>query len=117
MGDIIQGTADTSEIESNIAAIVASLPGTVYPVCILPAGGYVTWNAAKEAIRVDVNEWIRTTFPDTHTDAEGALGTGSDPNVLKAEYDNGDGLHINSDGDEALAAEIFAQSFGSTTLR
>lgn len=64
----------------------------------------------------DVNTWIKANVA-TYVDAEIVMGDGdgSQP-VLLAEYDSGDGLHPNADGNTALAQAIFAQGFNSETL-
>lgn len=104
--------ADTSAatIIANLQTIRALLPD-VRQATIPPFGGYVGWTSGREAVRVEVNNWIKTT--PNHTDLELVLGDG-DPTqpALLAEVDSGDGLHPNHDtGDVLMAAAMYAQSF------
>lgn len=109
INDILAGSSAASII-ADLQALVAILPNPRL-VCIPPFGNNAGWTSGKEAVRVAVNNWIRTTA--NHTDAELILGDG-DPTqpALLAEVDGGDGLHINhSVGDVLLAAAMKAQSF------
>ncbi|MGE0057009.1 MAG: GDSL-type esterase/lipase family protein [Dehalococcoidia bacterium] len=114
INDVIQGVS-AATIEANLTLLIAELNNPVV-VCLLPFGNYASWDAGKEAVRVAVNTWIKANVA-TYVDAELVMGDGdgSQP-VLLAEYDSGDGLHPNADGNTALAEAIFEQGFGSEAL-
>lgn len=112
--DVLNGVA-AAAIEANLTALNAALPNAHF-VTIPPCGNYAGWTAGKETVRQAVNTWIKANLPG-YTDIELVLGDG-DPSqpVLLAQYDSGDGLHPNGDGDIALSEAIFAQSFASVAL-
>ena len=112
--DVLNGVA-AATIEANLTAIAATMDDPHF-VCILPCGNHASWSAGKEAVRVAVNTWIKANLP-LYTDAEAILGD-SHPTqpVLRAQYDSGDGLHINGSGDLVLAEAIFNQGYGSVAL-
>ncbi|MBK5305626.1 MAG: hypothetical protein JJD92_02955 [Frankiaceae bacterium] len=59
--------------------------------------------AAQEAVRRQVNAWIRTTrAADAHIDADELLRDPARPTHLLAEYDQGDGLHLSAKGHAVL---------------
>lgn len=102
INDILQG-ANASTIVGRIDSLRGVLP-EVRSVCIFPFGNYVSWTSGKEAIRNEVNTYIRT-LPNS-IDLESILGDEDDtqPRLL-AEYDSGDGLHINHDPGDFVAAQ------------
>lgn len=70
-----------------------ALPGT-------PFAGY--WTLAKEAVRLEVNAWIRGSGEfDAVADFDAALRDPADASRLRPEYDSGDHLHP---GDAGFAA-------------
>lgn len=84
------------------AAGVKVVFATITP--FLPAENY---DIAREEIRAQVNEWIRTT---TYVDFDAAVRSQQDPTRLAASYDYGDYLHPNDMGQLMLAqaaAELF----------
>nr|PZN28278.1 MAG: GDSL family lipase [Pseudomonadota bacterium] len=80
----------------------------IYGVPILPFGkntGYFTPD--REAARQKVNEWIRTSGKfDAVIDLDEAVRDPNNPQNLRAEYDTGDGLHLNQTGLKAMADAI-----------
>lgn len=111
----VLNSVSAATIEANLALLIAQLNNPVV-VCLLPFGNYSGWDAGKEAVRVAVNAWIKANVAN-YVDAELVMGDGdgSQP-VMLAEYDSGDGLHPNDDGNAALAQAIFEQGYNSTPL-
>jgi lysophospholipase L1-like esterase len=81
---------------------------------LTPYGGAGYSRDEGEAIRVQVNEWIRTsgTF-DAVVDFEAATRDTSDPKRFKPEFDPGDHLHPNNLGYEAMANAVDLAIFGA----
>jgi len=81
---------------------------------LTPYGGAGYSRDEGEAIRVQVNEWIRTsgTF-DAVVDFEAATRDTSDPKKFKPEFDPGDHLHPNNAGYEAMANAVDLAIFGA----
>lgn len=114
INDVINDVA-AATIEANLALLMAQLTNP-HVVCLLPFGNHADWTGGREAVRVAVNDWIKFNTAN-YTDAELVMGDG-DPTqpVLLPAYDSGDGLHLSTDGDTALAGAIFAQSFEGVAL-
>jgi lysophospholipase L1-like esterase len=67
--------------------------------------GYYT--PAKDEVRIEVNEWIRTGGEfDAVIDFEAAIRDTANPRVMKAEYDSGDKLHPGDAGYKRMADAI-----------
>lgn len=79
---------------------------------LLPFGGSNYDSAKSRAARTLVNDFIRTsgTF-DAVLDVEHALRSADDPSRLRAEYHDGDWLHLNPAGHRALAQAIELSRF------
>lgn len=76
--------------------------------------GYYT--DAKEALRQEVNAWIRSnTEADGVFDTDLALANPADPLALRPEYDSGDHLHPNARGAQAIADAIPSAWFSQAT--
>lgn len=79
----------------------------IYGAEILPFKGHWAWTPEREAVRLEVNRWIRGAAP-----FDGLIGFGkavvdpSKPEILRTEYDNGDHLHPNAAGQRAMGAAI-----------
>lgn len=76
--------------------------------------GYATWNDQKQANTDTVNGWIRQRAGgsiDTTIDGYQILGSQGDAARLNANYDSGDHLHLNANGQAALAIQIARQAF------
>jgi lysophospholipase L1-like esterase len=74
---------------------------------ITPYEGAAYFSAEGEAIRQEVNAWIRTSGAFDHVvDFEAAVQDPSQPTRILAEYDPGDALHINDAGYAAMAEAI-----------
>ena len=76
---------------------------------IAPWKGYPPYTAARDRVRLQVNEWIRAggggTF-DAVADFDQALRDPVDPLRLRPEYDGGDHLHPNDAGTLAIANAV-----------
>ena len=74
---------------------------------ILPYKGAGYWGAEGEAVRKQVNTWIRTnTVADGYVDLARAVADPADPDRFAKAYDSGDALHPNDAGFTAMAAAI-----------
>lgn len=96
-------TAALEEIAARVGAAGLRLAvGT-----IMPFHGWPAWSEAAEAVRQEVNAYIRTagTF-DTVIDFDRAMRDPRDPLRLPAEFDCGDHLHPNDPGMRALAEAV-----------
>jgi lysophospholipase L1-like esterase len=70
---------------------------------ILPFEGAMYYSAEKEAVRSAVNQWIRTSGQfDGVVDFDAALRDETDHGKLRADYDSGDHLHPNAEGQQAM---------------
>lgn len=79
-------------------ATMTPFAGTVYP-------GYYT--PAKEAIRKQVNEWMRTSKAfDGVVDFDKAVQDPANPDMMLPAYNSGDHLHPRDEGYRAMAAAI-----------
>lgn len=75
----------------------------LYGATLTPAG----LPPAREAIRVAVNEWIRTSRAfDGVVDFDAALRDPARPGVLQRRYDSGDGIHPSDAGYAAMADAV-----------
>jgi lysophospholipase L1-like esterase len=81
---------------------VKVLIGTVPPFKNTPY-----WSEASEAMRAEVNRWIRSRQDvDAVIDFDAVLRSPADPLALNPLYDNGDHLHPNKAGHAAMAAAV-----------
>jgi lysophospholipase L1-like esterase len=81
---------------------VKVLIGTVPPFKNTPY-----WTEASEAMRGEVNRWIRSRQDaDAVIDFDAVLRNPADPLALNPLYDNGDHLHPNKAGHAAMAAAV-----------
>ena len=81
---------------------VKVLLGTVPPFKNTPY-----WNDASEAMRGEVNRWIRSRQDvDGVIDFDAVLRNPADPAALNPLYDNGDHLHPNKAGHAAMASAV-----------
>jgi lysophospholipase L1-like esterase len=88
----------------NIVAAAHAAGVAIYGGTITPAGRN---NAAEEAIREQVNSWIRTsgTF-DGVVDFDAVLRDPANPQQVLPAYDSGDHLHPNDAGLQAMADAV-----------
>lgn len=64
-------------------------------------------SARAEAVRQEVNRWIRANWPAENViDLEATLSTPGDATRLRPDFDSGDGLHPNERGAEAIASTV-----------
>ncbi|SDT49477.1 GDSL-type esterase/lipase family protein [Jiangella sp. DSM 45060] len=74
---------------------------------LTPIGGAATYTPAKEAVRQEVNEFLRTYSGfDGVVDFDAALRDPADPERLLPAYDKGDHLHPSDAGRERLAEVV-----------
>lgn len=87
------------------AAGVAIQLGTLTPAGGTSSPAYA--DAATNAVRQQVNRWIRTQrFSDGIVDFDAAVRDPHDPGVISPPYDGGDGVHFGLAGNRALARAV-----------
>ena len=79
----------------------------IYGATITPFGGNSYYNAARESVRQEVNDYIRTPGNfDAYIDMDAAVTDGGDPPKLRSTYDGGDGLHPSIFGHQKMADTV-----------
>ena len=87
----------------------------VYGATLAPLGGNSDYDDAaglREGARQEVNRWIRTSHRfDAVVDFDAAVRDPADPRRLRTDFDDGDHLHLNPLGYQALADAVPATLF------
>ncbi len=74
---------------------------------LTPFYGYPAWTEDREAVRLQVNDWIRRSGAfDAVADFDAALRDPTYPDQLAAAYDSGDHIHLSDQGRRKLAYSI-----------
>lgn len=74
---------------------------------VLPYQGWSEWDTQGDAVRMEVNEWIRTSGAvDAVADFDKVLRSPYNPQRLLPTFDGGDHLHPNDKGMQAMADSI-----------
>ncbi|WP_327420679.1 SGNH/GDSL hydrolase family protein [Streptomyces sp. NBC_01230] len=74
---------------------------------VLPYQGWSEWDPQGDAVRIEVNEWIRTSGAvDAVADFDKVLRSPYNPQRLLPTFDGGDHLHPNDKGMQAMADSI-----------
>lgn len=132
-GTIDLGQGDTAAtVEADLTALYASIRGIgaiPIPITVPPRGGTTNWTAAKETERQAVNAWIVAgTSGYRGVNIEPYTADYTDPLMpviieeLRRAYGHSDStppwdlLHINPNGHEIVAREIFRQFFGNRPM-
>jgi len=85
----------------------------VYGATIMPFEGTNSYDAEGEAIRVEVNKWIRGANAfDRVFDFDELVRDPGHPSQLRAAYDSGDHIHPNPAGYKAMAESIPSSLLG-----
>jgi lysophospholipase L1-like esterase len=80
---------------------------TAVGATMLPYKGALYYTENGEAVRDQVNEWIRTSGEyDAVVDLDRIMAAPGDPDLLNPAYDSGDRLHPNDAGYHAMAVAI-----------
>lgn len=80
---------------------------TVVGATLTPFEGFPTWTPERNAVRLAVNEQIRSgTVFDAYVDFDEAVRDPYAPNRVRAAYDSGDHLHFNDAGYRALGERV-----------
>ncbi|MFD8617453.1 SGNH/GDSL hydrolase family protein [Streptomyces sp. NPDC059513] len=80
---------------------------TVVGATLTPFEGFPTWTPERDAVRLAVNERIRSgSIFDAYVDFDEAVRDPAAPNRVLAAYDSGDHLHFNDAGYRALGARV-----------
>jgi len=84
----------------------------VYGGTLLPFQGASYYTEAGEAVRQEVNQWIRTSGAfDAVIDFDAVTRDPANPKKMRAAYDSGDGLHPNDAGYRAMGESIDLKLF------
>ncbi|WP_431910509.1 SGNH/GDSL hydrolase family protein [Nonomuraea jabiensis] len=80
----------------------------VVGVTLMPMkGAALAYSPAAEAVRDEVNRWIRTGGAYDHViDFDAVVRQPGDPDSLRPQYDSGDGIHLNDAGYRAIAQAV-----------
>lgn len=113
MNDVIQGVAAATIQATNQAMYEAcDAAGIEVVICTMqPWANYSGYNATEEAVRVAMNDWVKTRGRP-YFDYDLAIGDRASPPALRSNYDSGDGIHTNVAGRVAVSAACFRQAFG-----
>ena len=92
----------------------------VYGGTLLPFGNCNDFNDKRNAVRLEVNEWIRNTSNkdggfDAYIDFAKIMASSSNPDVMNAAYDSGDGLHPNAEGYKIMGNSFDLDMFTKST--
>jgi len=80
---------------------------TIIGATMTPFAGSPAFTPEKEAVRLAVNDWIKTSGAfDTVVDFDLVARNPQEPDRLRAEYDAGDHIHLNDAGYETMAAAV-----------
>lgn len=108
VNDLAAGTAGAT-VWTNIDSIITQALSdgmTVVLFTVLPWGGYLGWDAAKQtetdALLASIRARASVTLIDTYPSWETSAGS----DIMIAVYDVGDGLHPNASGSDNLAALV-----------
>ncbi|WP_405801422.1 SGNH/GDSL hydrolase family protein [Streptomyces sp. NBC_01506] len=78
---------------------------------VMPFKGWSEWDPQGEAVRTEVNEWIRTSGEvDAVVDFDKVVRSPYDAERILPTFDNGDHLHPNDKGMQAMADSIALES-------
>ena len=95
--------AGTQVRERGLTFIPATL-GPYEGFLLTPGAPAAEWTPAKEATRVAVNNFLRSTHEfDGLVDFDKVLRDPAHPSQLRAEFDSGDHIHPNDAGNQAMA--------------
>lgn len=107
--DITSG-ASARQIINDLQAISTRLHRhglRVIGATLVPRRGWATNTAAQDAVRAEVNTFIRTSpIFDEVLDIAAAVGLPGDDNLFQPRYDSGDHLHPNTAGYQAIAESL-----------
>jgi lysophospholipase L1-like esterase len=79
---------------------------------VAPAGTNTGWNAEKTVIRNEVNQWIRTKAPfDRVIDFDRVVRDPTSPDLLRAAFNCGDGIHPSPAGYYAMGKSVDLKLF------
>ena len=79
---------------------------------VAPTGTNTGWNAQKTAIRNEVNQWIRTKAPfDRVIDFDRIVRDAANPDLLRAAFNCGDGIHPSPAGYYAMGQSVDLKLF------
>ncbi len=90
-----------------LACSIHELGASAYGATLIPFGGSSQCNPKKDAVRVAVNQWLKTSSPfDRVADFDAAFAREEEPYLAKEGYTGKDGGHPSPIGGEALAQSI-----------
>lgn len=119
VNDMISAAVDTDpnpNMEAAAAAMVSAALSNGIRIDFMnttPFGNHVSYSAQREGYRVAWNAWLLSycaTNNIKHYDIASVLADPTDSTVVLAAYDNGDGLHPNGAGAQAIADLVWLES-------
>ncbi len=104
----------TSVVQRIKAARIHTTGVTIIPRHnVAPAGTNTGWNPEKTRIRNEVNRWIREKAPfDDVLDFDRIVSDSMDPNLMRAPFNCGDGIHPTPLGYFQMGTSIDLRVFG-----
>ena len=100
----------SQEVAQGLEALahnVQEMGAHAYGATLIPFGGSSQCSPEKDAVRVAVNQWLKTSSPfDRVADFDAAFAREGEPYLAKEGYTGKDGGHPSSIGGEALAQSI-----------
>lgn len=108
--DITAGTA-LATIEANIQSAANKVATAGCMVCLCSVPPRNAWDSTQNTKRGDLNAWIQshsTANGYRFADVYAAVRDTTDPNILLAAYDAGDGLHFSQAGLQAIADTVYS---------
>ncbi|WP_211218264.1 SGNH/GDSL hydrolase family protein [Ruania albidiflava] len=105
--DVARTPADLTDGYSQLIDEAHAEGVCVVGATILPFGGSDRWNADREAIRLEVNDWIRTSGAfDSVVDFDAAVRDPDNPVQMDPRYRDDDHLHPSDEGYTQMAETV-----------
>jgi lysophospholipase L1-like esterase len=113
LNDVLQDIPQATIQANFVAARDGMRAQGIHPIfCLMqPFAGYASWSAGRETVRQNLDTFVVTQLGARWFSYAATTGTGNPP-ALRAEYDSGDGLHLNSAGEVAVSQAAYTQIFG-----
>mmetsp|Transcript_23074 Transcript_23074/g.61209 ORF Transcript_23074/g.61209 Transcript_23074/m.61209 type:complete len:141 (+) Transcript_23074:3-425(+) len=115
INDILTGNATSAGLiaaHERVAGVLNGAGLVTIGGLMLPCARHRKWTAEKEAVRKEVNDWVKKSGVYHHVvDFEKAVWKeGSEPMIIKEEWSE-DGLHPNDEGYKAMAKAVDVVKF------
>jgi lysophospholipase L1-like esterase len=117
----IMADATAAQLQEGYRQLVAKAHARgvkVYGATILPFGGFSSHTAAREAVRQELNDWIRAgNVFDGFFDFDAKVCDPNDRTKLRDVYAHGDSLHLTDAGMSALADTVDLHMINAGSFR